>query len=308
MSGQAQKNQQMKKFKIFMALLFACFIFSGCKEKGPTYDTIIFYHDDITVYHKFSSGESENEKYFLLEEGRGITDFDRDKLSHSDSLTIFATDIPADDAEWAVKYCDRKNIPVFFMNCEVDKELIDSYDKAFCIKTDFLYAGEVFANHIKDIWKEGLSDNDENQIFSFAVITPETVPADYQAFYDSFLKEIELIGIPLEQKDMIFLSRGDVLPYCNENQGECEAFILLSQEYLALAYQEYEPYGEGVEILGMSMGNHISNEFINTCYIDFADYFLARNIVLNNIKNKLYPFTDFDYSFIDKNIYIQPVI
>ena len=298
----------MKPFKIFFAIILVCFMFVGCKEKEPTYDTVIFSHDEITVYNKFSDKDSDTQKYILLDEGQLFTEIDNDILSHSDSITIFSHNIDDESARWLTNYCKKKNIPVFFLNSDIDDDIINGYDKAFNIKTDYVYAGEVFARHVKEIWEDTLVDNNGDRIFCFAVITPEEIPDDYQTFYDSFLKYIELLGIPLEQKDMIFLSRGDVLEYCHENQGDCEAFIILSQEYLSLLYLEYEPYGEGVEILGMSVGNKIANDFMHVCFIDYNEFFAAKDIILQNIKNKVYPFTDFNYSFIDKDIYIEPVV
>ena len=44
------------------------------------------------------------------------------------------------------------------------------------------------------------------------------------------------------------------------------------------------------------------------CFINYTQYFDAKDAVMENINAKVYPFKDIEYNVIDKNIYIQPEI
>ena len=143
------------------------------------------------------------------------------------------------------------------------------------------------------------------------MVTPETLNNIYQRFYDAFLLNIELLGVPLQQLDEIFLTKGDVLSYCTENKWSSECFIILDNDYLTVFPENYRPAGSGVEIIGINfdaLDMYSSYPYMELCFIDYTKYFQARDQIIGNIKAKIYPFENLDYNIIDKYIYIQPVI
>ncbi|MBQ3009336.1 MAG: hypothetical protein IJD80_07110, partial [Oscillospiraceae bacterium] len=145
----------------------------------------------------------------------------------------------------------------------------------------------------------------------FSVIKTETLSPVYQAYYDRLLEYIELLGVPLQQQEEIFLTKGDVLNYCIDNKNKNEAFIILQSSYISAIAGNYEPAGEGVEILGIYFGvgnKYEEYPYIQLCFIDYTEYFDARDAIMENINNHAYPFDNLDYSIIDKTIFIEPKI
>ncbi|MEG2193088.1 MAG: hypothetical protein RRX95_07420, partial [Oscillospiraceae bacterium] len=161
-------------------------------------------------------------------------------------------------------------------------------------------------------WEEGqIKDRDKNLIFAFSVIIPETFTDSQQKFYDSLIKNIELLGVPIEKLDEAVLGEENFLQYLKENRKASESFILIDSSFLSLAKEEYEPYGEGVEVLGIDYGTgntYVDTPCIKICFIDYLEYFKTKDLIFSNIKEKIYPFENLTHNVIDKSIFIEPVI
>ena len=94
-----------------------------------------------------------------------------------------------------------------------------------------------------------------------------------------------------------------------EDQSEC--FVVLSSQLLTNLKDQYSPKGDGIEILGITYGfenQYADSPFMKISFINYNDMFRARDAILQNINNKVYPFTDFAYNHIDKIVYIEPSI
>ncbi len=302
----------MRYLKFLIPFLFLLIFFTGCnKEEVIKYNLNIISPTFEEIYEQYSLEENETNKYVLKSANEYSTILSNEILSSLESLTICDDDISEENVQEIINLCKSKNISVFFMMNDINKDILNTYDKAFCISANYTYIGEAFAGYIKNIWQNEIKDRDDNKIFTFSVIKPEKLSIVQQTFYESLLKNIELLGIPLQQLDEIFLSNGDIINYCEENKKLNEAFFILDSSSLILFPNNYTPYSDGIEILGMDFASHNNySEFpyIKICLINYKDYFETRNIVLKNIQNKIYPFENLEFDVIDKTIYIKPII
>lgn len=295
-------------------ILFFIFVLSLCgcdKEEIITYDLNIISPSFENVYSHYIEQESDTEKYILSSASSYAEYLTEETLPVIESLTVCDENISQQIAQEIVDICNLYDIPVFFLMNDIPAETIDSYDKAFCITADYTYIGEIFAEKINLLWEDVIIDKDGDRIFTFSVVKPENLNNIQQSFYESLIKNIELLGIPLEQLEEIFLTKGDVLSYCTDNKKANEAFIILESNYLSVFPEGYEPYQDGIEILGIEFGVeniYADYPYMLLCFIDYTQYFDARDAVLANIDAKVYPFKNLEYNLIEKNIYIQPVI
>ena len=302
----------MKRLISFLLVFTLILSFCGCqKEEIITYDLTVFSPSFENVYNHYSPQQTEKEKYILSNAASYSEFITEESRPAIESLTICDENISTETAQEIADICKEMNIPVFFMMSDISKEVTESYDKAFCISADYTYIGEIFAEKINSLWEETIVDKDSDHIFTFSVIQPETLSGIQQAFYDSLIKNIELLGIPLEMLEQIYLSKGDVLGYCTDNQKNNEGFIILDSSYLSVFPENYEPQKEGIEILGIEFGvenPYTEYPYMLLCFIDYTQYISARDAVMENLDAKVYPFKNLEYNIIDKNIYIQPII
>ena len=302
----------MRHFKLLLFSVLFGVLFTACSEEEiPSYDLNIISPAFEQVYNHYKGNESDTEKYVLDTANNYRSIITEENKEYIKSVTICDDSISKESAQAIIDIIKDENIPVFFMMNDIDKEVLASYDKAFCISSDYTYIGELFASYINNIWLTEIADRNGDQIFSFSVIQPETLSDIQQLFYESLIKNMELLGIPLHKLDEIFLSKGDVLNYCNEHKYDNEGYIVLDSHYLNLFPGEYSPVGEGVEIIGIDFAhenNYVDSPFMKVCLIDYNEYFDARDIILKNIEDKVYPFENLELNVIDKNIYIKPTI
>ncbi len=302
----------MKFFKILISFILCCTVLCGCtKEEIPSYDLYLISPSFYRIYDHYSVNESENAKYIKKSADSYAEYITEETIDYIESVTICDDNLSTEVAQAITDLCKAENIPVFFLMNDVDKAVMDSYDKVYCISADYTYIGEIFAEKINELWQNEIRDKNKDQIFTFSVVKPETLNNIYQKYYDALLRNIELLGIPLQQLEEIFLTKGDVLDYCMTNKAANESFIILESGYMSVFPDFYEPSGEGIEIIGIYFGvENIYEEYpyMKLCFIDYTKYFEARDSIMENIGNKDYPFKNLDYSIIDKNIYIQPVL
>lgn len=302
----------MKLTAKILLFIFICFGLCGCsQEEVIEYNLNIISPSFENVYIHYKSDESETDKYVLRPAADYAEHLTEETLPRIKSVTVCDESISTETAQNIVNICRAENIPVFFLMNDIDREVIGSYDKAFCISADYTYIGEMFATKINEMWENEIIDKNGDHIFTFSVVQPETMNNMQQSFYSSVIANIELLGIPLEQLEEIYLSKGDVLGYCEDNKKKNESFFILESDYMSVFPDVYIPYSEGVEILGIAFGienSYAQLPYMKLCFIDYSIYFDARDAVLSNIENKVYPFKNLDYSIIDKYMYIHPVI
>ncbi len=300
----------------FLRLLFTAgllaTIFTGCKEEElPRYDLNIISPSFREAYLHYNPHENENLQYELLfaaDYSKVITEENRHLL---ESLTVVDDRISDETARELIRICQEENIPVFFFMKDISNEILSRYDKAFCLTADYTYIGEKFAEKINRMWREEIIDKNKDKIFQFSVIKTETLSPIYQEFYDRLLAYIELLGVPLQQQEEIFLTKGDVLDYCMKNQKSNEAYFILQSDYISALSEEYDPAKDGVEILGIYFGlKNIYEElpYMYLCFIDYTEYFNVRDTMLGNMDNHGYPFENIEHSVIDKTVYLEPVV
>lgn len=302
----------MRFIKLLFALTLSAVIFSGCtQEKIPDYNLNIIAPSFEKAYEYYSPHSSETEKYELLSADMYAEIITDETLPFIKSVTIADDNISTETAQEIIDICKKENVPVFFLMASVDKQVLDSYDKAYCITADYTYIGEKFAEKIHEMWKEEIRDKNGDKIFTFSVIKTESLSPVYQAYHDRLLEYIELLGVPMQCLEEIFLTKGDVLNYCLENKKANEAFIIFQSDYISAIDGGYEPAGDGVEILGIYFGvenEYEASPYMKLCFIDYTKYFDAKDSIINNIDNKAYPFENLNYSIIGKTVYIEPVL
>ncbi len=302
----------MKFLKLLFRAAFCTILLSGCTQgEIPKYDLNIISPAFEKAYDHYEPTENETIKYELLSADKYAEVITEENIKLIKSITVADDSISDETVNELIEICRKQNIPIFFFMKDVNNEILADYDKAYCITANYTYIGEVFAEKINDMWENEIIDKNSDKIFSFSVIKTETLSPVYQAYYDRLLEYIELLGIPLSQLDEIFLTKGDVLSYCTENQKLNEAFFILQSDYISAVANDYEPAGDGVEILGIYFGvenKYADKDYMQLCFIDYTEFFRARDAIMENIENNIYPFKNLDYGIIEKTIYIEPVI
>lgn len=303
----------MKTLKLLATFLLCTFLFTGCIEKEdiPDYHLNIIAPSFQAAYDYYKPSERDEIKYVLQAADSYTELINEETVGDILSVTVCDANITTETAQSIADLCKEINVPVFFLMNDIDKSVLDSYDKSYCISADYTYIGEQFARKINELWQNEIVDKNGDQIFTFSVVKPETLNNIYQTFYDTLILNIELLGIPLHQLEEIFLTRGDVLTYCNDNKAKNDGILILDNDYLSVFPENYTPDSSGVEILGISfnaLDYYRSYPYMKLCFIDYTKYFQARDMIMGNISSKIYPFENLDYNIIDKYIYIQPVI
>ena len=300
----------MKVFGRILIFTLTFIFMTSCREEEEKYGLNIISPSFQQVYDSISAGES-GDKSVLAPASDYRQALNDETIKSIESVTVRDDNISTETAREIIRICKKENIPVFFLMNNIDSRTLDRYDKAFSISADYEYFGELFARKIHEMWLENITDKNGDQIFNFTVIKPENISAVQQIFYDSLLKNIELLGVPLERLDEVTLSAREAGAYCNENKDANEGFVILDNRMLEAACREYQPFGENVEITGISFGleNTLSRYgFAKVCFVNYNEYFSARDFVMENIRNNEYPFKDINYSISGKSVYIEPTI
>lgn len=304
--------------KRLISLLFVCCLFlCGCSEKEEivTYDLAICDVAMTEMCEYISGFESEN--YTVMQ-----TEF---SLQHLDviisalntyseglnSITLYSENITDESAQLFIDFVKEKRLPVTFAFSNISNETLNSYDKAFCITTNYKHAGEMTAEKIKQLWADDvIIDADDNMIFTFASVKNEEMSPDMQIFYDTLIAGIELYGVPMQINGDISpdeVTSGDSIVALNEAN---EALIIMDKS--AAAYiNDYTPYSSGVEIITITENYHntlIESPFALHCFIDYSMYKQAADEIIRNFNNRQYPLIEISYPCIDRTIYIPATI
>ncbi|MDD6187210.1 MAG: hypothetical protein PUB11_04020 [Oscillospiraceae bacterium] len=296
----------LKKLFTLTLLIFLC----GCVEGNdiPDYNLNLISPSLFYVYDHYKQYESETDKYINCESSDYSQYINEQTIKDIHSVTVCDDKIEEGDLSAIIKVCKDNNIPLFFVMNNIAENALSEYDKAYCISADYNYIGEKFGDKIYEIWTDSLKDRDNNQILTYAAILPESLSDNQSRFYRSMTERMKLLGIPLDLTEEIYLSKGDVLSYCVENQKKNECFFVLDSAYLSL-FGEYEFYSDGVEVIGMDFSaenRYSDNSNMLVCNIDCKEYFDARDEILSNLDEQSYPFKNLDYTIIEKTIYIEP--
>ena len=284
----------MKKIiKLLFSVLIIAALFSACvKEQPVKYNLTLVQNSASDVYEHFANRQSDTDKYVYYTADELSKYLSTDNIEKINSVTVFDTGITDETATEIINICASKDVPVFL------------------ISTNNTYHGELLANEIKNLWKNGIVDRNGDQIFQYVVLRDEGTLQSELDFGVSLIKNIELLGVPMEELDDVKTQSDEILSVMNaEDQSEC--FVVLSSQLLTNLKDQYSPKGDGIEILGITYGfenQYADSPFMKISFINYNDMFRARDAILQNINNKVYPFTDFAYNHIDKIVYIEPSI
>ena len=303
----------MKKTAIIpLIFIFFTFIFTSCAEEKTNVDLIICDSAYPAFYEflgGFSSAETsvqniefknENLHFESLEETSNIT-----------SLSVYGENISEEFAQTAVEFAKERNIPVIFSFSNINDNVLNLYDKAYCITTDYTYAGEITAQKINQLWDEGvIVDADGNQIFAFTVIKDDAMSQNMQSFYDSVIKNIEIYGVPMQHNGDVNLSEITSIDSLNQLAASNEGIIFALSGNLPVL-SEFVPSGSEVKFIGICKGKeniYSPLSFVSSCFIDFNLYKQTADTIISNCKNHAIPFENMEYVYINKTITIPAEI
>lgn len=297
-----------KAIKLLFSVLVTAALFSACvKERPVKYNLTLIQNNASDVYEHFADRQSDTDKYTYYTADELSRYLSTDNIDEINSVTVFDTGITDETATEIINICASKDVPVFFIMSNINSDTVSSYDKAFLISTNNTYHGELLASEIKSLWNNGIIDQNGDQIFQYVVLRDEGTSQSELDFGVSLIKNIELLGVPMEELDDVKTQSDEILSVMNaESQSEC--FIVLSSRLLTNLKDQYTPKGDGIEILGITYGfenRYADSPFMKISFINYGDMFRARDAILQNINNKVYPFTDFAYNHIDKTVYIE---
>lgn len=301
---------------IFTIVTVMLLCFTGCtpKEKPISYDVTICDSNFPQIFSALKPTRTpENKiefqdftKYNILEYINAICD------ENVLSITIYSEFLTSEDIASIVSFVKARNIPIIFALQNILPETLETYDKAFCVTTDYIYAAEIFAGKILSSWKDGLiHDRDENKIFAFSVLKDETSPDYLSTFYTNLVHNIEIYGIPLQQNEEVYPTLEETGGVLEASKGGNEGFIILSPEMLAIASAEYAPVGDGIELLSIYRGTeniYASYTSGQVCFVDYLQYFDAVKEIINNYAKHEYPLAELSFPVKNKTVYISPTI
>lgn len=299
--------------KLILLLLAVMLCFAGCSSKEiPTYTLAICDQDyeQLCTYMSQQQNETfkaENVHFsaeILAQKAQEIAD-NKDNIR---CISVYGN-VSEETALLFVDAAKEKDIPVVFAFGSVSDDVLLSYDKAVCIKTNYTHAAEISAVKIKELWADGhIADRDENMIMSFAGITDDSSAT--REYYNALVKNIELYGVPMQHN-------GTVLPNSINEQESWDAFmvnnefVIVCHSFMHHALSEYTTDSGKKEFLIFDTTNDGTvrdRDFAVNCYIDFKYYKQAVDEVAANFEQRTFLFADLSYPYIDKTIYIPAEI
>ena len=301
-----------------ISVLFACCLFlCGCSEKEEIvpYDLAICDVAMTEMCEYLYGFESENYKVTESEfSSESLDVIVSDLKTYSEglnSITLYSENITDESAQLFIDFVKEKQLPVTFAFSNISSETLNSYDKAFCITTNYKHAGEMTAEKIKQLWAEDvIIDADDNMIFTFASVKNEELSANMQIFYDTLIAGIELYGVPMQiNGDMSpdEVTSGDSIVALNEAN---EALIIVDKS--AAAYiNDYTPYSDGIEIITITenyQNNLAESPFVLHCFVDYSMYKQAADEIIRNFNNRQYPLIEISFPCIDRTVYIPATV
>ena len=302
--------------RIIPIILAVVLLFSGCSKKDAvTYDLIVCDSELTTLSEYLGTFSSENCKVENIQFVQEQIDLILDSVKKSDdtvnSITLYGENISEDQAVQFIKFAEKRNIPVIFSFAEISNEILESYDKAYSVHTDYINAAEITAEKITDLWRENIIiDEDRNYIFKFAVIKDENITADMQNYLDTLLYCMELYGIPMQLTETIdsadITSVSDLEAIKDENEG-----VIAVSDIILPLLSKYSVDGDGVEIITLSHNSkniYSENSAILNCLIDYTQYTDASSHIIENYNQRQYLLENFPYLYVNKTIYIPATV
>ncbi len=302
--------------RLISVLLAIAFVFSGCsKEEVIRYDLVIYDNSLSEVGEFLNSFENENYVVETVDfSSFNATEFlaiYKENIKSVNSITIYSENISDETADEFISFAEDAKIPVIFSIADMSDEMLDSYDKAFSIKTDYTHAAEMAAEKMTEYWKKHIIlDSDDNLIFKFAVVKDAELSADMQSFLDTLIADIELYGIPMQLSETVI---SDDISSAEDLEGlklENEGIIVISDAVLPLI-AEYSSENDGVEIITVTNNteNNFSGDFtVLNCFVDYTQYKKAADELIINYNNRDYLLNGLSFPYIEKTIFIPATV
>ena len=302
---------------LISALFLCCLFLCGCSKNDEfvQYDLAIC---DIVMTETCDYLNSfEDENFSVMETEVSSEHFDviinalKTSSEGLNSITVYSKNITDDNAIQFIDFVRTKEIPVTFAFSNISAETLNSYDKAFCITTDYKHAAEMTSEKIKNLWSENIiKDADENKIFTFASVKSENLSPEMQIFFDTLIAGIELYGVPMQINSSISpaeITSGDSLVSFNESN---EALIVVDK-FAASYIPDYTPYSSGIELITITesyQNNPNENEYTLNCFVDYSMYKQAADEIIRNFNNRQYPLIEMSFPCIDRTVYIPATV
>ncbi len=303
--------------RLIFVILTTCLFLCGCtkEEDFVQYDLAVC-DSDISEMCIYLNG-FENENFEVME-----TEFSSEHLdiiikalktssNGLNSITLYSKNISEETAKQFIDFAKTKEISVTFAMTDISDEILHEYDKAFCISTNYSHAAEELALKVDNLWENNtIIDIDENKIFSFSVINDNEKSAVDEHFYNCLVDNMELYGIPMQINNTLTvadLDNEDVLSSLRSNN---EAFIVLADELIPY-YEQYSPAGEGKELISLQEGieNNVSDyPYVISCFIDYKNYKLAADEIIDGYNQKKFPLDSVTFPFINRTVYIPACV
>ncbi|MBQ3008268.1 MAG: hypothetical protein IJD80_01655, partial [Oscillospiraceae bacterium] len=124
----------MKLIKVIIAAALSAALLMGCtEEKPPEYDLNIISPSFVEAYNHYKSEQSENVRYEKCLAQNYSDLINEETLPQIKSITVVDDSITTETAQEITDLCKEENIPVFFFMSNIDKQVLDSYDKVYCL-------------------------------------------------------------------------------------------------------------------------------------------------------------------------------
>ena len=124
----------MKRIALFLIFLLS-FSLYGCsqKEEIPHYNLNLISPSLADVHSHYATKAADDEKYILTSSLSYEEYLTEERMPVLNSLTICDENLTNETAQEIINICSQYDTPVFFLMNDVPQEILQSYDKAFCI-------------------------------------------------------------------------------------------------------------------------------------------------------------------------------
>ncbi len=296
----------MKKLLLLILTLTILFAFTACqKEELPTYSLAFINSSDESILDYSKTLENYN-TIDLSQENTSISSHltSIEDLSLVEEIIVFDETIDDVFALELFEIIKPFDIPISFAFASLSDETLNSYDKAYNFALDYTYMGEILAQSVYTLWEDGTLDKNESLLLEFSSIGYSNQTENEKEIYSSFVKNIELLGIPYSILNEEYIDVYEQALLTLDETVISEIVVILDSKLLDEIYDGYEK-----EIPLISHSVSLENKFsdnANILFADYTQYFDTTLEIFENIENKTYPFSDISLPIIGKTIYLTP--
>ncbi len=298
----------MKKLIYIIFTISILLTFTSCQNKETNSYTLSFVNSKNNEILDYTKSLENHTTVDLINFQTSIKEYllSMDDLSSIDSVFVYNESLDEISAIEIINILKPYNIPVFFAFAPISDASLNAYDKAYNFTLDYNYLGELLAKKADDLWTNSTLDANGSLLLEFFSIGYMNPSEEETIMYNSFVRNIELLGIPYSILSEEYIETAQNASSMMNDASKSEIIFVLDNELLN---DVYPLYTNTIPIISHNFS--INNNFAdnsNVLFIDYKEFFNTGFKILENIENKSYPFLDVSLYIKGKTIYLSPEI